>query len=618
MLNGSISQVLTDADVLIIVPPFAGIDRPSLGVHTLQACALEQGFTVSVFYANLLFAQRIGAQLFHDLSYGPTSQLMGERLFAQAAYGHGKPAIDDTFRAELLEAGKTPAEIDHLIAIAADAAAWVTEVTRAVLSERRYAIIGATTTFEQTAASVAFLNTAKLHDPALLTIIGGANCEGPMADGIASLSPHLDYIFSGESETTFLDFLNAWKTGKLPADKVYYGEPNRTMESLPCPTYIEFYRQLDAYVDPAGMANITLWLPYESSRGCWWGQKHHCTFCGLNGSGMVFRQKSAERIIKDLRALGEHHPNKRVTMADNIMPNNYFKTLLPRLGAELPGYDIFYEQKANLDLRKVITLRQGNVTSIQPGIEALSTPLLRLMDKGVSAAQNLALLRYGGMNNIEIKWNLLCGFPGDQRAWYEDTLQIIRRVSHLQPPAGMFRLSLDRFSPYYERAAEYGIHHVRPMKSYFDVLPASADVPAAAYHFVGTFESDTYQYPDLMTQIDEAIAEWRALWRRPVGPVLTLTRVKEDAFILKDTRELPNTKPFDFVNLEQARAALVGLPDAQRGASAWAWALERHVAMEIDGHLVPLALADNALLLDLEGTAAPAQTTPAASLIMPA
>ena len=36
-------------------------------------------------------------------------------------------------------------------------------------------------------------------------------------------------------------------------------------------------------------------LSAESSRGCWWGAKSHCTFCGLNGGTMAFRAKSAER-----------------------------------------------------------------------------------------------------------------------------------------------------------------------------------------------------------------------------------------------------------------------------------------------------------------------------------
>jgi len=617
MYNGSITRTLTDADVLIIVPPFAGIDRPSLGVHTLQACALEQGFKVDVFYANLLFAQRIGPKLFHDLSYGPTSYLLGERLFAPAAYGHDKPAFDERFQKHLLDDGKSLEEIQTLITIAAETAAWVESVARELI-QMNYKVVGATSTFEQTAACIAFLNAIKRLNPQTTTLIGGANCEGPMADGIATLSPLVDYIFSGESESTFLDFLTRFHSDEPPTEKIFYGEPNRTMESLPCPDYEQFYQQFDDFIDPAKMQGIKLWLPYESSRGCWWGQKHHCTFCGLNGSGMVFRQKSAARIITDLRKLGARHPNKLVTMADNIMPNNYFKTLLPHLGTELPGYDIFYEVKANLDLPKVMLLKQAGITSIQPGIEALSTPLLRLMDKGVSAAQNIALLRYGETMGVEIRWNLLCGFPGDKVEWYEDTLRIITLIPHLPPPSGMYRLSIDRFSPYFERAADYGINELRPSKSYMDVLPDDADVYAAAYHFVGNFQSDTYQYPDLMKQMDAYIASWNHLWQSSNDdaiPVLSVTKVKDNLFVLKDTRGLPNSKNFQFINREQASVALIGLPISRRDSPYWQWGVDTGVAVELDNHLVPLALTEPEVFFELESTVN--TSAPVGSLIMP-
>ena len=80
-------------------------------------------------------------------------------------------------------------------------------------------------------------------------------------------------------------------------------------------------------------------------------------------------------------------------MVDNIMPHSYFSSVLPRVAAEVPGLHIFYEQKANLTLSKIELLKQAGVAVIQPGIEALSTPLLKLMKKGVRASQNLALLR---------------------------------------------------------------------------------------------------------------------------------------------------------------------------------------------------------------------------------
>ncbi len=93
-----------------------------------------------------------------------------------------------------------------------------------------------------------------------------------------------------------------------------------------------------------------MWLPYEAGRGCWWGEKHHCTFCGINGQGMVFRQKSPDKVIAEFREITRRHGLPRVCMVDNIMPHRYFQTLVPRLGQEVPALHLFYEQKANLTL----------------------------------------------------------------------------------------------------------------------------------------------------------------------------------------------------------------------------------------------------------------------------
>src|SRR5205807_2660987 len=59
-------------------------------------------------------------------------------------------------------------------------------------------IAGCTSAFEQTAASVAILRAIKAKNPQCITLLGGSNCEGKMAEGIAKLQAPIDFIFSGE------------------------------------------------------------------------------------------------------------------------------------------------------------------------------------------------------------------------------------------------------------------------------------------------------------------------------------------------------------------------------------------------------------------------------------
>ena len=68
-------------------------------------------------------------------------------------------------------------------------------------------IVGFTTMFAQNTASFALARLIKKSNPAVTTLIGGANCESPMGEEIARHVPAIDYVFSGPALRSFPDFL---------------------------------------------------------------------------------------------------------------------------------------------------------------------------------------------------------------------------------------------------------------------------------------------------------------------------------------------------------------------------------------------------------------------------
>ena len=86
---------------------------------------------------------------------------------------------------------------------------WLDRFCTAIASCFGYMIVGCTTTFQQTTASFAILNRIKSLRPDIVTVLGGANCEGEMAEGLLSLDLKVDYVFSGESEETFPHFVRS-------------------------------------------------------------------------------------------------------------------------------------------------------------------------------------------------------------------------------------------------------------------------------------------------------------------------------------------------------------------------------------------------------------------------
>jgi ribosomal peptide maturation radical SAM protein 1 len=204
----------------------------------------------------------------------------------------------------------------------------------------------------------------------------------------------------------------------------------------------------------------------ESSRGCWWGEKQHCTFCGLNGTSMAFRSKSAARVLEEITELQSRYRCDYIAAVDNILDMKYFRDLVPELGRRRLDIRLFYEAKANLTKQQIQTMQAAGITAFQPGIESLSSEVLRLMRKGTTAIQNIQLLKWSKEAGIKVFWNLLYGFPDESPADYDTMASIMDNLHHLAPPQGISPLRLDRFSPHFVASDRFGIVDVRPDRNY--------------------------------------------------------------------------------------------------------------------------------------------------------
>jgi ribosomal peptide maturation radical SAM protein 1 len=604
-----------DTHVLLIIPPFHSVKYPSLAAHLIQACCRKAGFPVRVLYANILLASVIGEDPYEEFCHSPEGTFIGERFFARCAFGlpslghrasrmfesnwvigpnkdwEISPDPDD-------DKARQPMSPSMMRRLEKCADGYLDDVAK-IVNERNYKIVGCSTSFEQTTASVALLNRIKSSKGDAITVVGGANCAGEMARGIASLPSRIDYVFTGECEVTFPRFVQAVLAGQRPQSRIIHGEPFKDMDTLPLPDYREYHEQHKRFLPMSKLSAVPMEIPYETSRGCWWGQKHHCTFCGFEEEAIAFRQKSPHRVIKDLHLLLGTNPSKTVSMTDSIMPYVYFRTLLPRLAGRFPGVTIFYEEKANLSLAQVLALKQAGIAAIQPGIESLSSSLLNSMKKGVRARQNLALLRYARSADVDLHWHLLWGLPGDEVESYKEILSMLPLIHHLQPPRGMVHLSIDRFSPYFSRPHEFGVSRIRPLAGYYDFLPKEADISLIAYHFTATYSSGSHDSVELIEKLWQEVARWKAAWQEMDGVPdhdLRLFRT-HGTLALLDTRDLWREKRRYTLGEKEASALVT--PRPYSGSELENWALRLRLAVITDEWFVPLVVAEPQILLEL-------------------
>jgi ribosomal peptide maturation radical SAM protein 1 len=247
-------------------------------------------------------------------------------------------------------------------------------------------------------------------------------------------------------------------------------------------------------------------LVNEASRGCWWGMRKHCTFCGFNGSTMAFRSKPPDRVFTEIHDDVSRHRVLDVVMVDNIMDMDYIGTLLPRLATT--GWDlrIHYEVKSNMRREHVQALVAAGVVHIQPGIESVSTRVLKIMEKGVDGVANVRLLRDCEDFRVTASWNVLYGFPGESPDDYWPVIAQFRNLHHLQPPRVASRIALERFSPYHQRP-DLGFGLRRPASFYDHVY----DLPRSELmELVFIFDC-----PDAGVggDVEDAIREGVAVWQ---------------------------------------------------------------------------------------------------------
>jgi ribosomal peptide maturation radical SAM protein 1 len=162
----------------------------------------------------------------------------------------------------------------------------------------------------------------------------------------------------------------------------------------------------------------------------------------------------------------------------------YFKDFLPKLAELDPKLDMFYEVKANMKKEQVRILYDAGVRTIQPGIESFSNSILQLMGKGVSGLQNIQLLKWCKELGLKVSWNILWGFPGEDPQEFHQMAELLPYLTHLPAPQAACRIRLDRFSPNYEMAKQFGITKVKPHPAYFHIYPFAPEIVAnLAYYF---------------------------------------------------------------------------------------------------------------------------------------
>jgi len=414
--------------VALAALPWSRADRPSPAIAALLAYVRRHraGVHLKGHYDFLSVADAVGRERYHLIA--EDCYLMGELLYAPLLYPERVHAVRDEFTKwvkskrgcegmgelsgeELFELIQTTLH-DHLDRLAAELAT--------------FDVVGLTTCFGQLFGNIALAQRLKRIAPHVAVVLGGSTISSRVGPSILEEYSAIDFIIQGEGERPFVALLDAVAAGTsqhLQAAGILSrgrsgqeegGELSEvvSLDDLPTPDYEEFAQVAEHFA-------FDWTLAIEGSRGCWWDRarrtgnpKDTCYFCNQNLQWSGYREKSATKIVAEIRELSERYSNLRLFFPDNIVRHKDVVELASAIRGLGKEFEIFHEMRANIRPFELLSMWEAGVEKVLFGIEGLSTSYLKRIGKGTSAIQNLQAMRLCTELEIDNESNLITDFPG--------------------------------------------------------------------------------------------------------------------------------------------------------------------------------------------------------------
>lgn len=500
---------ITLSDIALVFMPWASVSMPSIALGLLKNVLEENEISADVHYLNVKLAKLMDKVLYEEISGSTT--YASEWLFSQSLYHEDKIKDGNVNFNQII--GET-IEYDHYLYMYLKRRKDVLQpVLQKIIPKfieecldsinwGAYKAIGFSCMIGYQMSALLFSKKLKERFPDIKIIFGGPNVREKTGEEILKNFDYVDYIIDGEGELALPELVNNIKAEKfyekIPGvlfkrngivERVDELQEAVELDKLPIPDYSDYFNEING----SGIENeVSIMTSFESSRGCWWGQKCQCTFCGLSNGYLKYRSKSAKKVLEELIEQSEKYNIKSFFATDLILCSDFYKDLIPELIERNLNLDIFYEIKPNIKSEQIKMLRKAGIKTVQAGIESLNTKLLKLLRKGVTAIQNIHFMKTCEENDILVKWNLLYRIPGEQKESYEEMIHIIPSLVHLRPPAGgtLIQIALDRFSPYYNDKQKYGLKDIKPKGFYYLSYPnKEIDLNNIAYTFEFSYDN---------------------------------------------------------------------------------------------------------------------------------
>lgn len=524
--------------VVLVSAPFPLYNRPSIQLGTLKAFlnAHLPDVYVAAHHMYLEVAQHIGYPIYQALS---ERMWLAETVCAALLFPNHFARVKKLYvrKAKGKKALKG-LEFERLVSK-------VKTVSEAFMRRVRwddFNLAGFSICLCQMTATLYLIRRIKERFPKLTIVGGGSTFSGLASKQLFSAFPEIDYWINGEGErpltqlTRYLidnpsDHGFPKISGVIHRHNAQNGAFNRffqltDLDTLPLPDYDDYFKRLKSFIPEKRFFPT---LPVEFSRGCWWHRKSEtgnddgCVFCNLNLQWEGYRSKRPERAVAEIDNLTSRYEVLDVALMDNLIPARRSGAVFERLSKKTKDFKLFCEIRPNTSRQLLRRMKNAGVGEVQVGIEALSTPLLKKLNKGVTAIQNLEIMKHCEALGIVNDSNLILCFPGSEEKDVTETLRVLDYSLSYRPLRAV-NFWLGQGSPMIKTASTYGIRAVFNHTNYGLLFPPeiARNVPL----MVQTYRGDLSLQKRRWQPVKQKLKVWKMTYYKlrknaDGGPILS-------------------------------------------------------------------------------------------------
>ncbi|NPA49970.1 MAG: RiPP maturation radical SAM protein 1 [Thermodesulfobacteria bacterium] len=502
----------------LLALPWPLFNRPSVQLGVLKGYlrSVWPELEVKTYHPYLKAAHDLGFELYHEISQSSwlSEALSFAMLYPEMAEKAAKLARKEARRRGLsFSFEKTLTTLKRSL-----------EDYLASLPWEEFRAVGLSVCLNQLGASLWAARWIKARFPDLPLILGGSSCAEDLGRSLLSTFPWVDFVVNGEGERPLRLLLRHLFLGEaFPEAGVFYRQNGEisgggTLElppaELPSPLYEDYLREV---MELPPEKRFFPMIPLEASRGCWWFK---CRFCNLNLQWHGFRKKPLPQVVREIEAHARAGFLDFAFMDNSLAPKEARK-LFETLASHGRDYQIFAELRACHRREDYLAFARGGLKWVQIGIEALSSSLLKRLNKGTRLMDNVAAMRHCEEAGLVLEANLILEFPGSSPDEVEETLKSLPFVFPFRPLTTV-SFWLGYGSPVFRNPRAFGLKRLYPHPYYRYLLPEG--VLKRLTPLIWAYEGDRRAQARLWRPVREAVSRWERLWqelKRRHGPLLS-------------------------------------------------------------------------------------------------